>query len=244
MAAEAPLAVREQDDDAAGAGDEAGAVDPGAQDLVRRAAKKPQRAVPRQRDRQLDGAFHSERPGRRAAVVRRRKQSAAGRNAAVIAVARADITQQRTRAQQRRRAVAADRISAGQALRRIEAPPALVGRSERRRVAVIAAVDAHGVTAGNHVGHQAVVDRPRARHKIAGRSSTGGFLSRQKLLHQLCQSLRRIDVMRQHDRRRCGCWRRRLPVAKVGEHVGAEIDRPGRKQAPSFDAAAVHPADA
>src|SRR6185436_20835982 len=142
VSAEPALTMSQQDDDAAGAGDTIRAVDPERRDLVRRIAEKPQAAVTRHRQRQLADPFDGEGTRGGAAVVRHRKQTTGGRDAAVIAVAARQVAKEGPGPQKRRRPVSDARVPSGKRQRGIEAAPPFVRQGEWCQVAVIEAVDA------------------------------------------------------------------------------------------------------
>src|SRR4051812_6923903 len=76
VAAESALTVRQQDDHATGTRDAFGAIDPHRDDFVRSVSEKPEAAVARHRQGQLEHTLRHERPRARTPVVRHGKQAA------------------------------------------------------------------------------------------------------------------------------------------------------------------------
>src|SRR5262249_32948903 len=149
MPAETPLTMGQQHNDTARSCDEFRTVDPNPNDLVRAVAKKPECSIPWPRGRQFSDVFDAKRPGCRAPVVRCGKQPAGGRDAAVVPETRTKVAKQWPRTQQRRRPISNRRVSRRKFAGRVEPALSLRGRRERRRVAVVVAVDADVVPTRN-----------------------------------------------------------------------------------------------
>ena len=97
------------------------------------------------------------------------------------------------------------------------------------------------MSARANLAQRSSIERPAARHDVIHRACAGGLLAIEKVPRQVRQPFGRVDVVREHDRRR---RRNGAPLSgDVRQKIGAQVERPPRKSRPPVHLAAAQTTD-